>query len=319
MHNMIVHQLFKSACVAGFVLARPSLELERRSDNPLAGHGSLRVFDVNNFNSLSTGQAPDMYDIFAAEKDGCFGAIRDHSQCTPKKRNHNIIAQNRMKTSENIMKVPILAGTYAGDQEGSGSQFYTNQLDSLWGLLAATLEYEVYFDDDFDFAKGGKLPGVHGGDRSCSGGYKARGNDCFSTRLMWRENGEGEAYLYLPMALQSDNFCEKCSGYSKGTTCDEMTYCSLNRASFSFIKGQWNKIKMQVWMNTDGNQDGYWNLFHNEKLVMNENSLTYRIDDSVPLSGMFFSTFFGGGSSDYAPDYDTHIDFKGFRLTAGII
>ncbi|KNC80176.1 hypothetical protein SARC_07455 [Sphaeroforma arctica JP610] len=316
---MLMNQLFTTAYLMGLVMARPDLDLEQRSDSVIEGYGALEMFDVINFDFLSTGDAPDMYTIFAAKKDGCFGAIHASSQCTPQKTNHNIIARNRIDSSEKIMQVPILAGTYGGDQEGSGSQFYTTQLESLWELVAATLEYEVYFDENFDFAKGGKLPGMHGGDRTCSGGHKATGSDCFSTRLMWRENGDGEAYLYLPMSLQRNSFCNKCSGYSAGTTCDEMTHCSMNRASFSFRKGQWNKIKMQVWMNTDGNQDGFWNLYHNDRLVMSENSLGYRIDKSVPLSGMYFSTFFGGGSSDYAPVYDTQIDFKGFRLTAGIV
>lgn len=53
------------------------------------------------------------------------------------------------------------------------------------------LEYEVYFPGSFDFVMGGKLPGMHGGNLQCSG-YSSvpNGNNCFSTRLMWRENGE---------------------------------------------------------------------------------------------------------------------------------
>jgi hypothetical protein len=42
------------------------------------------------------------------------------------------------------------------------------------------LQYDVYFDKDFDFVQGGKLPGLYGGHPSCSGGSDAE--DCFSSR-----------------------------------------------------------------------------------------------------------------------------------------
>ncbi|KAG8922221.1 hypothetical protein FRC02_012068 [Tulasnella sp. 418] len=54
--------------------------------------------------------------------------------------------------------------------------------------------YGVYFEPGFDFNKGGKLPGLYGGETpglayGCSGGRKQDRGQCFSLRLMWRENG----------------------------------------------------------------------------------------------------------------------------------
>ncbi|KAF8823747.1 hypothetical protein HHX47_DHR9000532 [Lentinula edodes] len=40
---------------------------------------------------------------------------------------------------------------------------------------------------------GGKLPGLYGGRQGCSGGDAAV--DCFSTRPMWRKDGQGELYV----------------------------------------------------------------------------------------------------------------------------
>jgi len=56
------------------------------------------------------------------------------------------------------------------------------------------LSYEIAFDSNFDWVKGGKLPGLRGGLNStgCSGGNQADGLSCFSSRLMWRTNGQGE-------------------------------------------------------------------------------------------------------------------------------
>ena len=64
---------------------------------------------------------------------------------------------------------------------------------------------QIMFGSGFDFVKGGKLPGLFGGGVSCSGG--AESEECFSTRFMWRRDGEGEVYGYLPNE-QAVGFCE---------------------------------------------------------------------------------------------------------------
>lgn len=73
-----------------------------------------------------------------------------------------------------------------------GADFYASPLN-LSGARNVTLAYSVFFPADFDWVKGGKLPGLFGGHTGCSGGASAR--DCFSTRLMWRPQGVGELYL----------------------------------------------------------------------------------------------------------------------------
>ena len=79
-----------------------------------------------------------------------------------------------------------------GSKPEGGADFYASPLN-LAGARNVTLEYSVFFPADFDWVKGGKLPGLFGGHTGCSGGASAR--DCFSTRLMWRPQGVGELYL----------------------------------------------------------------------------------------------------------------------------
>ncbi len=76
-----------------------------------------------------------------------------------------------------------------------GSQFYAAPID-LRNARSVTFAYSVFFPSDFDWVKGGKLPGLYGGRTGCSGGDAA--DDCFSTRLMWRTRGAGELYLVRP-------------------------------------------------------------------------------------------------------------------------
>ena len=73
-----------------------------------------------------------------------------------------------------------------------GSEFYAAPLD-ISNANSVTLEYKVFFPGDFEWVKGGKLPGLYGGRTRCSGGDPAL--DCFSTRMMWRAGGAGELYL----------------------------------------------------------------------------------------------------------------------------
>ena len=62
-----------------------------------------------------------------------------------------------------------------------GLGFYADPLD-LSTAKTVTLSYQVYFPSNFNFVKGGKLPGLFAGRMSCSGGSGA--TDCFSTRFM---------------------------------------------------------------------------------------------------------------------------------------
>lgn len=87
----------------------------------------------------------------------------------------------------------------AGFPQG-GSEFYASPLD-ISQARNVTFEYNVFFPGDFEWVKGGKLPGLYGGRTGCSGGDPAL--DCFSTRLMWRAGGAGELYLVNPQPTPS--------------------------------------------------------------------------------------------------------------------
>ena len=121
------------------------------------------------------------------------------------------------------------------------------------------LSYSVYFPADFDFVKGGKLPGLYSSTGfmnsstgtidantdSCSGGAgNEAGKSCWSIRLMWRENGEGELYLYLP--IQKSGEYDPCGITEAGNNgksrenwiCNSDYGVSLGRGKFQFTKGR---------------------------------------------------------------------------------
>lgn len=96
-------------------------------------------------------------------------------------------------TFGSILQVFYPAGSVnPGNDPVGGADFYASPLN-LDDARSVTLEYSVFFPSGFQWVKGGKLPGLYGGHMTCSGGDDA--TTCFSTRLMWREDGAGELYL----------------------------------------------------------------------------------------------------------------------------
>jgi len=75
--------------------------------------------------------------------------------------------------SVNSLQILYPKGSNAprNDPQG-GTEFYAHPLDLLTARNV-TLQYSVYFPSDFDFVKGGKLPGMYGGHKGCSGGNSA--------------------------------------------------------------------------------------------------------------------------------------------------
>ena len=171
-----------------------------------------------------------------------------------------------------------------------------------------TLRYSTRFHTPYEFVKGGKMPGLFGGAVHCGGGADAAELGCFSTRLMWRREGEGELYLYAPYT-QADGFCDR-DGYH----CNFDYGHGVSRGSFNFHPGQWQTIEERVKLNTPGQLDGKFMLFIDGALVIDLDDVNYRQVDSIKLMGMHFNTFFGGSDSSWYPSTNQYIDFKDFAI-----
>lgn len=159
--------------------------------------------------------------------------------------------------------------------------------DAVW------LSYDLRLPVNFPFVHGGKLPGLAGG-KANTGGNIPNGYDGFSARLMWRGDGAGEVYAYLPT---SDTW---------GT--------SLGRGSFNLNPGVWMTISEYVKLNTPGTEDGVIDLYLNNKLVHHAINLRFRDIDSLKIDKLYFETFFGGHAPDWAAPYDTYVEVKNINL-----
>jgi hypothetical protein len=157
----------------------------------------------------------------------------------------------------------------------------------------AHLRYWVRFPAGFEFVKGGKLPGLYGG-TEVSGGEEPDGTDGFSTRLMWRTDGDGEVYLYAP-------------GES-GT--------SLGRGDWTWQRDVWLCVEQQVVLDRPDAEDGSVTVWVDGEQVFSDDGMEYRTVADLRIDGIFFSTFYGGADPSWAPSEDQHADFAGFAVSA---
>lgn len=181
------------------------------------------------------------------------------------------------------------------DQAGvprGGLGFYTED-ERLQGADRVCLHYQLRFEANFDFVKGGKLPGLYGGEAP-SGGEEVTGENGYSLRLMWREDGQGELYAYL-VGREGE---------------------SIGRGSWHFPTGRWVTVEQEVVLNTPGEENGVVRVWIDGWPVLEQRNLVYRTTEQVGIDGIMFSTFFGGTGEKWRTPRDQHVDFATFRLFA---
>jgi hypothetical protein len=178
-----------------------------------------------------------------------------------------------------------------GTIEG-GAQMYLKLADGPADRLH--LRYYVRFPEGFDFVKGGKLPGLYGGTAN-NGQRIPDGTNGFSTRYMWRRDGEAEVYAYLPTSEEH------------GT--------SLGRGSWKWTPGTWTCVEQEVRLNTPGRADGSVTVWLDGEEAERSTGLTFRTVSSLRIEGVFFSTFFGGGDASWASPKDQYADFAAFAVS----
>ncbi|KAI8980891.1 hypothetical protein BDB01DRAFT_796002 [Pilobolus umbonatus] len=213
------------------------------------------------------------------------------------------------------LKIAYPAGSYTPTgvkEEGvvGGIEFFAVP-EHEYMYNTALLSYDLAFDSTFDWVKGGKLPGIYGGSpgRGCSGGGKSTGDNCFSVRLMWRSDGAGEAYGYMPV---SQNQCK-----SKQIVCNNDYGISFSRGVIQFTRSKWTRMEIYVKLNSGSDTNGILQVWQDGSLMINQQHIQYRSNDDIGISSIMFSTFFGGGSVDYASTVDTATYFKNIQYSFG--
>ncbi|WWD03341.1 hypothetical protein V865_001393 [Kwoniella europaea PYCC6329] len=221
--------------------------------------------------------SPFQVSTYAAGKHNM--AILRGSPAAATSNNTDTNPEEPWDSSRNALQILYPSGSInPGNKPQGGAEFYAAPLD-ITKATNASLEYSVYFPPDFDFVKGGKLPGLYGGHNGCSGGNAAE--DCFSTRLMWRAGGQGELYLYAPKDRQTPSLCQT----PPKSICDAAYGLSIGRGAWKFALGDWTTVRQDVWLNTPGQNDGGFNIWVNGQLILSANDVRYRENGDSCIQG----------------------------------
>jgi len=185
-------------------------------------------------------------------------------------------------------------------------------------------EYEVFFPEDFNFVKGGKLPGMGlgSGTESATGGDWKK--DAGSVRIMWRERGQAIVYVYFPLQIskkgtrdgtitvQNAAF-EKAADGSLGKHAGIDVFFK-HRAGLKFKKGEWNTVRLDVKLNTPGKRDGVLSTTINGE-TRSVDGVIFRNDPELAINMVLSQTFFGGSTKEWAAKKTETISFRNFRFT----
>jgi len=165
--------------------------------------------------------------------------------------------------------------------------------------------YRVFFPQGFQWTKGGKLPGLCGSQCN-TGGNPPSGTDGWSARIMWRAAGQLTMYLYYPG--------------QNGTYGTDLVWRDSTGKTLAVETGRWHELVTRISLNTPGTNggaglsDGRVQAWFDGHLAVDSSGFRFRDRDSMHVNQFYFSTFFGGSTSDFSPASDNRIFFDDFLV-----
>lgn len=108
---------------------------------------------------------------------------------------------------------------------------------------------------------------------------------------MWRTDGAGELYTYLPPDYSQNQAVCDVPPYS---TCNDVYGASVGRGSFTWATGGRTYFAQRVRLNDVGQANGELEVFINGNSVINVSGLVLSDSSSGRIRGIQFQTFFGG-------------------------
>ena len=183
-------------------------------------------------------------------------------------------------------------------------EYGTSQTGAQWKVMLGgsyehiRLSYRLQFVSPFDFVRGGKLPGMIGGEGNTGGGIPD-GTDGWSARMMWRVDGAVVQYVYHPD--QPESYGEDLPWTGEGVP-------------LLFQPGQWHEVVHEIRMNTPGLNDGSITCWLDGELALDAPNMRFRDVNDFAIDSMYFSTFFGGSNSTWATTSDETVLFDDFVI-----
>ena len=186
---------------------------------------------------------------------------------------------------------------YAADVVGRDGVSGTRWPIKFAGHDELYLAYDVFFEKDAEFVRGGKLPRLQSTGWEGGTGTTVDGTNRWTAGLMWRESGKLVSYVYH--AGMSGKYGD-VRGWDDGV--DGQVY---------FKPGQWHSVEVRIVMNTPGVLDGRMQGWFDGKLAFDSNEFMWKMPggEHLDIGEFLFVTFYGGKDSSWAPSTDQHIYF----------
>lgn len=186
--------------------------------------------------------------------------------------------------------------SYVPSSEGSQRIVFRK---SLPASQEYTLNYDVMFENDFEFVNGGKLLGL--GPKNETAGCAPQTADGWSARVMWRTGGVPVIYSY---------------DQNRANRCGEDYY-----SSFVFQKGQYYAVSLHVKVNNPASSwNGLIELYANGQKIAQQTNVQLRATGGTDteINNFLFDTFHGGSSSWWSPSKTVHSRFDNIGVYKGL-
>ncbi|WP_241841415.1 polysaccharide lyase [Pseudofrankia sp. BMG5.36] len=173
--------------------------------------------------------------------------------------------------------------TYGGIQ-----MFVDHTLRSPYELY---MRYYVRFPQDFEFGKGGRLPGFFGTivkNRIRTETLRSG----FATRFAWRDGDFGLIYANTARSDHPVN--------------------TVGKASWRWPRGRWVCVEQGVKLNFEGFADGLMLIWIDGQLVYKDQQFNPRISNDLRTGGFLVTATFGDGGATFKPASPQTIDLAGF-------
>jgi hypothetical protein len=213
---------------------------------------------------------------------------------------------------EHVLEVLYPTGKFGNNEGGAKWNYIFDRPYEEY-----TVEYKIRIPKDFDFVRGGKLPGLYGGSGP-AGGASVKEADGFSARIMWRELGVLCQYVYYVdkgNGRWGQDFLWT-NGSDKNMPITKEMWKDMNTRlddRIYLVSDTWHTLKTYVKMNTPRQEDGKIISWFDGQEVVNLN-LRFREDLSFGIDQFKFTTFFGGNDETWAPKKDEKMYFKDFKF-----
>ncbi|MFA7682014.1 MAG: S-layer homology domain-containing protein [Candidatus Peribacteraceae bacterium] len=198
----------------------------------------------------------------------------------------------------NVLRVHYPAGSaspfiahYYDKPLGGVSSIVTGDINPQDRLV---LRYYVRVPEDFDFVRGGTLPGIMGGLTNAQ--YGSMGASYMYVKPTWDDRG-----TIGVLGNFDDN------DRSRGLL---SSYATLE------ADGAWHEVVLDATLNTvpSSRMNGRLDVYYDGERIITDDAIRFRTSTEHQWEGMNFTSCFGGLSMASVTPKDQYIDFAGFTL-----